>query len=295
MTARLLLANDRFELELEPARGGAVTGFRRIEQGGGRTPVLRDAPDPIGHMFEAAAFPLTPYCNRVRDGRFTFRGREVVLPPTIPTDANALHGDGWLGHWQTLRIDAVSAELAYRHDGGPWPWAYEARQDFRLDDAGLGYRLLMRNLADSPMPAGLGVHPYFPCDAKTVLSTGVESVWTVDKAILPVARVEPTGKYDLHERLIDRADLDNGYGGWRGEARIDWPGRNLRLRMSSPDARFFQVWSPPTGGVFAAEPVTHANAALNEPEAEWPDLGLKVLAPGEAIRLDVRFDVSACD
>jgi aldose 1-epimerase len=30
--------------------------------------------------------------------------------------------------------------------------------------------------------------------------------------------------------------------------------------MSSPDADFFQLYSPPSGELFVIEPVTHANA-----------------------------------
>ena len=63
--------------------------------------------------------------------------------------------------------------------------------------------------------------------------------------------------------------------------------------MSSPDARFFQLYSPPAGGIFVAEPVTHANAALNAPEEQWPELGMRVLEPGEAMRLDMRLEVIA--
>ena len=61
--------------------------------------------------------------------------------------------------------------------------------------------------------------------------------------------------------------------------------------MSSAQAKFFQVYSPAQGGIFVAEPVTHANAALNAPESEWPELGMQVLAAGEEMRLDMRIDV----
>ena len=39
--------------------------------------------------------------------------------------------------------------------------------------------------------------------------------------------------------------------------------------------------------------MTHANAALNEPEERWPELGMRVLDPGEEMRLDMRLDVIA--
>jgi aldose 1-epimerase len=68
----------------------------------------------------------------------------------------------------------------------------------------------------------------------------------------------------------------------------DW---HYDLRLSSPEEKFFQIYSPPQGGIFVAEPVTHANAALNAPENEWPELGMRVLEAGEEMRLDMRLDV----
>jgi hypothetical protein len=40
-----------------------------------------------------------------------------------------------------------------------------------------------------------------------------------------------------------------------------------------------------------AEPVTNANDALSRPQAEWPALGIALLAPGERTMLRVRIDV----
>jgi aldose 1-epimerase len=71
------------------------------------------------------------------------------------------------------------------------------------------------------------------------------------------------------------------------------PGWAHALSMASRDARFFQLYSPPQGGIFVAEPVTHANAALNAPEDEWPELGLRVLAPDEEMSLTMRLEVAA--
>jgi aldose 1-epimerase len=37
--------------------------------------------------------------------------------------------------------------------------------------------------------------------------------------------------------------------------------------------------------------VSHANAALNAPEGQWGELGMRVLEPGEAMSLSMRLDV----
>lgn len=34
------------------------------------------------------------------------------------------------------------------------------------------------------------------------------------------------------------------------------------------------------GGLFVAEPVSHANAAMNAPEECWSELGMEILEPG---------------
>ena len=56
-----------------------------------------------------ASFPLVPYVNRIRGGRFTFRGREVRLAPNMAGDPSPLHGQGWLSPWQVERAGRVDA------------------------------------------------------------------------------------------------------------------------------------------------------------------------------------------
>jgi aldose 1-epimerase len=206
-------------------------------------------------------------------------------------DPSPLHGQGWLNPWTVERVDELSAVLAFRHETGEWPWSYEASQDVDLDERGLTVVLTCSNVSDDPMPCGLGQHPYFHCGAQTRLDTDVTCAWTIDEKVLPVEKVPAEGRYDLRNRLVCGQDLDNGFGGWGGEARMNDPAWPYEVRLSSPDARFFQLYSPPGGGIFVAEPVTHANAALNEPESEWAELGLRVLGPGQQMSMAMRLDV----
>ena len=186
-----------------------------------------------------------------------------------------------------------TAALSFHHDAGDWPWDYDARQEFALDEQGLSLTLTCRNSSAGPMPCGLGQHPYFPCGSQTRIDTRVTEAWTIDEHVLPVERVSAEGRYDLRNRLVCGQGLDNGWAGWAGSARVsdpDWP---YELEMSSPDARLFQLYSPPSGDIFVAEPVTHANAALNEPEERWSELGMRVLGPGEEMSLQMRLEVIA--
>lgn len=284
------LASGPLRVDLAPEIGGSIARFDHIADGR-TTPVLRGAEGVPAGPLDAASFPLVPYCNRIRDGRFVFRGREVRLSRNMPSDASPLHGDGWLAPWEIVERSGDGAKLLFRHDPGEWPWRYEAHQHFQLRPDGLEIVLSCRNLSDSPMPCGLGQHPYFPCTADTILDTEVATAWTIDADVLPVAQVPATGRYDLRDRRVCGQDLDNGFGGWGGFARMTTPARPFATTLASPDAHFFQLYSPSEGGLYVAEPVTHANAALNAPEEEWPALGMRVLAPGAEMRLHATIGI----
>lgn len=285
----ITLVAGPLELLVAPAAGGSIARLDWVAQG--RMPVLRGCDGVPDNVLDAASFPLVPFVNRVRGGVFRFRGREVILAPNLPGDASPLHGQGWLAQWSVESHDETEAELLFRHCAGEWPWDYEARQLFRLDQAGLSLRLSCRNLSEEPMPCGLGQHPYFPCTDETRLDTEVTHAWTIDAHVLPVEKVPAADRFDLKDRAVCGQDLDHGFGGWGGSARISTPDAPFEIHMSSPQAEFFQLYSPAEDKLFVAEPVTHANAAMNAPEEAWEQLGLRVLEPGEEMMLDMRLDV----
>src|SRR5262249_2575433 len=94
------------------------------------------------------------------------------------------------------------------------------------------------------------------------------------------------------ERLVCGQGLDNGFDGWNGETLLSDPGWPFDLRLSSLQARFFQLYSPAGGGIFVARPVTHAHAALHARGEKWSALGMRVLCRGESMSLDMRIEVA---
>jgi aldose 1-epimerase len=286
----LKLRAGSLELELSPSIGGAISNLAWAADDR-RTPILRRSNSPLEKVLDAAGFPLVPFVNRIRGGCFTFQGRQVRLSPNMAGDPCPLHGQGWVNPWSTESTSESEAVLVFHHEAGEWPWDYEARQSFRLVGDTLCLSLTCRNESDEPMPCGLGFHPYFPCGPGTVIQTSVQNVWTVDEYVLPVERIPAAGRYDIGDSPACGRDLDNGYDGWSGRALLTDPGWPFEIVMSSPQARFFQFYSPEDGGLFVAEPVTHANAALNSPQQDWASLGIQVLQPAEEMALDTRLEI----
>ena len=284
------LSAGKLRLELSPSAGGSISAFEWVD-GEARQPIMRQSSSTLQNSLDSCCFPLVPYVNRIRGGEFRFRGRDVRLAPNMAGDPSPLHGQGWLRPWTIEEASDRRAVLHFSHDAGEWPWSYDARQEFTLDERALTVNLSCRNLSDAPMPCGLGEHPYFHCGPQTRIDTSVTAAWTIDKDVLPVEKVPAEGRYDLKDRLICGQDLDNGFSGWGGKVRISDPEWPYEVCLSSPNAHFFQIYSPPTGGIFVAEPVTHANAALNEPEAKWPELGLQVLNKDEEMSMTMRLDL----
>jgi aldose 1-epimerase len=288
--SRVTLAAGSLEAQVLPRAGGSLARLDWLTPTA-RVPLLRGTDDDAAHALDSACFPLVPFCNRVRDGQFTCDGRTVSLAANMPPDPSPIHGQGWLSAWTVTSHSEDTAHLAFHHGAGEWPWEYEATQTFTLDAKGLTITLACRNLSAEPMPCGLGLHPYYPCTPETRLQTAVAGAWTVDEQVLPVSHVAATGQYDLADRQICGQGLDNGFDGWSGEATIVQGGGVPDLRLVSRDAAWFQVYSPASGGLFVAEPVQHANCALNAPQDQWADLGIAMLAQNTARTLTARFEL----
>ena len=90
--------------------------------------------------------PLVPFANRIRGGKFSCDGIDIVLAPNSPPDPSPMHGQGWRGIWQVEYANATSIRLIFNHNAGEWPWNYVARQVLKLDAAGLSATLTCCNL-----------------------------------------------------------------------------------------------------------------------------------------------------
>ncbi len=285
---RLTLKFNELELELDPHAGGSVSAFKQ-----GALPILRPAPQRTGDAFdplEYSAFPLIPFSGRIANGCFTVNDETVQLTPNMPPEPHAIHGQGWRTAWQVDAHSASAATLSYHHMADTWPWTYLARQTFTLTDNQLTLQQSVENLSSTPMPAGLGWHPYFPRENASV-QMPVSKVWWSDDGDLPARPSDLTEASDLRRLSpVNAFNLDHAFNMDEARFLLKWPSHTLEM-TADPVFTHSIVYIPPGKDFFCAEPATHAPDAVNLklPEAET---GLTWLAPGGTLQGTIRLKVT---
>ena len=220
-------------VSLDPSRGGVVREFTWHG-----LDVFRPTPSEAGDdPLEVACFPMVPYVNRVAGGHFDFMGRTVQLEPNWSGDPHPLHGQGWRTSWDVVSASATSAILRLEGGGNEWPWRYRSEQRFELGPDELWIELSVENLSDTPMPAMLGLHPYFADAMNAELQAELPRIWLTDAAAIPVEEAQTPYRCRFEEsRAIESVALDHCFSGWNGVASLRvhrfWISSRLRRLVS---------------------------------------------------------------
>jgi aldose 1-epimerase len=285
------LRRGPYELEICPGRGGCITALRHRGRDLLRPASARYFAD--GDARQASSFPLVPFSNRVADARFGFLGQTYQLGRNSPPEPHAIHGDGWQNPWVVADATSSRAVLDFAHRSAGTPLDYCARQTLALDDQGLAATIEITNAGASPMPAGVGLHPYFVRSEGVTLTARVGHVWLPDERTIPQRRVGVPAAWDFARRLrLSALDLDHCFGGWDGAARIHWPETDLTLAIAAePLFGHLVVYVPPGQDFFCVEPVSHVNDGFNLLQRGVAETGVRILAPGERLAGVVRLSV----
>jgi aldose 1-epimerase len=286
-------------LGLVPSLGGGVAAWQ-VDRPQGRIDLWRPWDGATPDLYQLASFPMVPWSNRISGGGFTHEGRFHPMQPNRAGEPYPIHGDGWLQAWQWAEAGPDTLVMTLESHGFQGnPYAYEARQTFRLLEGGLDQTLQVRHLGQEPLPYGLGVHPWFLRTAATRITAPVQGVWLCGDDPLPVAHTHnyPEG-WNLNEGVQAHGLLiDNGYTGWGGKACIAWPEWGLQLAVTMPDfardggaaQHFCLIYRPPRGPAFCFEPITQPIDAFHLPQRP----GLRVLNQGEAASLNIQWRIEA--
>ena len=275
---RLASPSGALEIEILPAIGARLHRLRAFG-----ADLLRTPGDPATHRAEPifwGAYPMAPWCNRLEPGAFRVGSRTIRVEPTFP-DGTAIHGQVFARPW----TEVGRAEFRVTAGGDWWPWPYAVTSSFAVTDTSLGVVLRLTNLADEPMPAGLGLHPWLLRPVEVAIRADAVYPSNLEHRAAP----EPvSGRFDRSSLGTLPAGLDATWTGLREPpVEVRWPGAGLRGTLSfEAPTRCVAAASADDVDAVAVEPETHAPHGLRRLLAHEPD-GLRLLNSGETIELSI--------
>lgn len=318
--ALIHLVHDRLRVSIDAAVGAGIADFSVQGPAKFWYPLMRRGAPGETVPSLLGSFLMAPWCNRTAGAAFAFGGRQRSLRANTP-DGHAQHGDVRARAFTVLDRSPISARFEFDSrslDAAPdspqgpnWPWAYVVRQRFELGPRLLAVEISVTNASNEPMPAGCGLHPYFP---RRLWDDGDQlHVKAPVRGRYPTTRAIPTGapvRDALCERLcaggalpdtpVDDVFLAEPGQGAGARADLHWSRSNVTLSMTaSPVMGHLVVFCPhaesgkPTPLPYVAvEPQSQVNNALNLAETPGIVPGTVTLEPGATLTATTSFAVT---
>ena len=281
----VVLSNSTWSLGVLPAWGGRIAHLN-AEGLDILLPINANQFNPLDWP-RAGAYPLMPYSNRIRNARLQFAGTEHALPAHPAARPHTLHGVTHTQPWQVMTSGSDNLSIACDYQGEHWPWAFRAEQHFALAGARLRITLVLINLGQTPMPGGLGLHPYFQRHPGMRVQYRTGREWQIDEEYMA------TGAYleGVRNWSID-ADagepLAHYQSRWDGQLQIDYANGHVHLQASQV-LNHFVAFAPVGSPYLCLEPVSHLADAFNQPRDSWAETGTHELAPGQRLEATLEF------
>lgn len=124
-----------------------------------------------GHPTLWGAAVLFPFPGRIRGGKFSFAGKSYQLPQNEAATGNAIHGCVSQAPWSLLETsvggDGAVATFGIGMDSRSelserYPFPFRLNMSIGIRNGHLIHSFAAENIGSTPMPIGLGLHPYFP-------------------------------------------------------------------------------------------------------------------------------------
>lgn len=241
--------------------------------------------------------------NRVKDGRFTYGGKDYELPLNEPPDYH-LHGELCSRPWEVVGLGADSdgafAVTRFRYSTHPdllqyWPHEMEFTMTYRLCDGVLHVNASILNAGMSEAPFAFGFHPYFAVpfgsDEEIVLTVPATEEWPITNLSFVTGR---PGATDLVERVNEGLDISDypplgctmlTLAEGDSVCRIAMKSRSYTIAYRLDEQfPYVLLFRPDWAQAYSLEPYTYVTDAFNLP-FESSVTGVRGIGVGETIEL----------
>ncbi len=275
----IILKKSSYSVIIEPESGGLISSLRYQNTDLLYSPQSR--PHSTTGIPLYGCWPLVPFANRAFDGLLRFENQEIQLP--LNDGTSTMHGFGWQNNWQVIANCERSITLQHESGNRFTPFNYRAEQTLELNENGAMLILKLHHLGDTPLPYGIGFHPWFNCDAHTKFCAKADKLMVFVEGYRPIgiANLDEKSDYSKPKPVQNGAEIALNYCEWDGEAQLDYETHSIMIKASKT-LRTPVFWQPKNADFVCFEPQSHASGAPSEHAAQI-SAPLQILAKGESL------------
>jgi aldose 1-epimerase len=276
MGLTLSLDNSTAEVSLEGAHVGRV-----ILHG---EDVIKQSSDGVPTHGGIAV--LIPYAGRVRQGKYSFEGREYSLP--LGREGHAVHGFAKDARWEVAEEEkkkkkTAAVKLRARIEGQGFPATLAVEIEYTIGRTSFSTKCVVKNTSrHDDCPLVVGFHPYFLARDWTLRATGRAYRYALADQYFPTGEKE---RCDL--RALGRATSLDDLFKVSGAITLSDSSRHLTIaRKNMPYVVLFNGKKYAEGRSLAIEPYTGLPDAYNN------GMGLVTLKAGGKFACGYEFSLS---
>lgn len=234
---------------------------------------------------------LSPWVNRVRNGNYSFEGRNYQLPINEPYLGNAIHGLLARKPFD-ISLEASKATLTHQYDAEekayPFPFEMQLTYSFSADNS-FQLQFQAKNTGSGNMPFACGWHPYFRLTEGNLANWSIRfdslSKFHSDSQMIPLREenYDASAGVNLGEDVLDNVFRLKSKDKHITQLYNKSKKESLYFEQSSIDFPFLVVFAPENSNCVAIEPMSANTDAFNTGD------GLRILAPGECFDSTVKI------
>lgn len=228
--------------------------------------IIKDL-NPLAYKNTYASSILFPFANRIKDGKYTFKGKQYQFPINVAEEKNALHGLVFDKTFNLVEsnLSKTSAKIVLEYNENNqsigFPFTYNLQLIYTFTEDKMNLEMKIKNTSSSSFPFTVGWHPYF-------YSSNLH-----DSNLQFIAKNQMV--LDNRNITIDNKTVDTSEGIEIKNNQFDdcWELKTDEVVFNTPDYKltfnatgnnnFLQVYTPPKKNTVAIEQTTGVSDSFN--------------------------------
>lgn len=274
----ITLCCGEWQAEICPRLGGNIIGLRC----GGEN-VLRPLENEDDLKINPYLYgaPILMPANRTFEGKFTFEGREYMLPLNEPQNNCNLHGSVLYEAFEIVRANEKEAVLRLvDHECRSYPFPFALTVTYFLSESGLSADYEVENIGKGDMPLTFCLHTTFV--EPTDFTCPIDMCQEKDSHHIPTGRYVPLNEQESGYAVSSPSEgliISGYYRACGNMARIG----DYKYTVSDNFDHWIFFNGRGESGLLCVEPQCGKVNGLNIPD------GHKVLASGEKMKFETKI------